>query len=238
MAAGPHRRSVTSRPLFRNRAEAGAHLANELSNRDWRGAVVVGVPHGGLPVAVEIARRLDLDLDVLAIRKLVAPAAPEVTLGAVAAGGARYVANDVARSLSIPRAYMRAAASAECERADLWQASLTRGRPLVTVQQRIVLLVDDGAVTGATLRAALRALRRLRARRVVVALPVAAQAACVMLEESADELVCPYMLQPFLAVGLYYEERAPATDQMAQASLAELDGWRAALRARPNQATW
>lgn len=198
--------------LYRDRREAGRVLGERLAALTGRPDVVVlGLPRGGVPVAWEVARRLGAPLDVFVVRKLGFPGHEELAMGAIASGGVRVLnAEVVAYGVSrddIER--VTAAEKIELERRE----RLFRGvRPPIPVAGRTVILVDDGLATGSTMRAAVRALRQQDARRIVVAVPVAAQSTCGEMEEEADEVVCAATPEPFRAVGLWYDDFTQTTD--------------------------
>ena len=199
--------------VFHDRADAGRALAPRLAEYARRPAtIVLGLPRGGVPVAHAIAAALELPLDVLIVRKLGAPAQPELAVGAIAAGV--VVRNpEVARWFAAdPRAIdaIVARERAELERRErLYRA----GSPPLAVEGKTVLLVDDGAATGASMRAAVAALRALHAARIVVALPTASVEACEVLRREADQVVCLQTPPSFNAVGEWYERFDQTTDR-------------------------
>lgn len=199
--------------VFHDRAEAGRALAGRLGEYARRpDALVLGLPRGGVPVAAPIASALGLPLDVLVVRKLGAPGQPELAVGAIAAGV--IVRNpDVARWFATdPRVID---AIVERERAELERRErLYRpGSPPLAIAGKTVLLVDDGAATGASMRAAVAALRALRAALIVVALPTASAEACDALRRDADRVVCLQTPRSFSAVGEWYERFDQTTDR-------------------------
>jgi putative phosphoribosyl transferase len=203
---------VRSARAFADRAAAGRALAEVLGRYRGRGDVLVlGLPRGGVPVAAEVASAIGAPLDVLVVRKLGVPGHDELAMGAIAAGGTRVVNADVVRSLAIPEAAL--AAVAEREQAEVERRLLAfRGdRPLPELADRTVILVDDGLATGATMRAAVGAVRSAAPRRVVVGVPVGAPSTCRELREVADEVACLRTPEPFLAVGQWYADFRPPT---------------------------
>src|SRR5450759_4086229 len=207
---GSRRRSTMR---FRNRTEAGRQLGAQLTQYAGRSDVIVlGLPRGGIPVAHEVAARLEAPLDVFLVRKLGVPGHPELAMGAIAAGGIKVLSHDLIRDLAIPPALIEQVAvreRLELERRD----ALFRGnrRPPV-VRDRTVILVDDGLATGSSMQAAVLALRQHAPARIVVAVPVGARETCERLRRLADEVVCVATPEPFDAVGLWYEECAQTTD--------------------------
>lgn len=199
---------------YANRSDAGRELAAVLGRgRDLRNAIVLGLPRGGVPVAYEIAQALSLPLDVLVVRKLGVPTQPELAMGAVASGGAVVWNEDVLRFLPIgdeERDRVIARERAELERREL----AYRGRrPSLSLSGRIVILVDDGLATGATMEAAVLSVRQLGAGRVIVAVPVAAPESRDRIARHADEVVCLHAPAFFSAVGQWYEDFSQTSDQ-------------------------
>lgn len=206
---------------FRDRADAGRALARALAR--YRGEpdlLVLGLPRGGVPVAAEVARVLGAELDVLVVRKLGVPFQPELAMGAIASGGALARNEDVIRLAGVGAAQferVRAAEDAELRRRE----ALFRGeRPPLRVAGRVVIVVDDGLATGASMRAALVALRGLRPARLVAAVPVASPDAAQRLAGVADEFVCVLAPGSFAAVGQFYEDFGQTTDADVRALLA------------------
>jgi predicted phosphoribosyltransferase len=198
---------------FRDRAEAGRRLAAQLTADSHADAIVLGLPRGGVPVAVEVARALHATLDVFVVRKLGVPGHPELAMGATARGGVRILSQDIIDELGIQAPAIDAVTARErieLERRD----RLYRGdRRLPDLRGRTVLVVDDGLATGATMEAAVEAVRLYGPARVVVATPVGAAEACQRLRRVADEVVCTHTPEPFRAVGLWYEQFDPTTDE-------------------------
>lgn len=198
---------------FRDRVEAGGLLAEALAEYAGRDDVVVlALPRGGVPVGREVADALGAPLDVLIVRKLGAPGQPELAMGAIASGGFRVLNREVVRPLGIgARAIERVEAE---ERAELERRERAyRGdRAPVDVTGKTVILVDDGAATGSTLRVALRAVRERDPARVVVAVPTSARETCDRLREEADEAVCVRTPEPFIAIGAWYQEFPQVSD--------------------------
>jgi predicted phosphoribosyltransferase len=205
--AGPRER-------FPDRRAAGRILAEHL--RDFAGrddVVVLGLPRGGIPVAYEIAQRLRAPLDVFVVRKLGLPGHPELAMGAIATGGIRVLNEELVTQVRVPMAAIEAVTAAE--RLELGRRErLYRGvTPPIPVENRTVILVDDGLATGATMRAAVLALRRLFPSQVVVAVPVGSREACHALDTVADDVVCARMPEPFVAVGVWYQNFEQTADE-------------------------
>jgi predicted phosphoribosyltransferase len=206
---------------FRDRVHAGRELAGLLARYAHRPDVIVlGLPRGGMPVAAEVARALGVPFDVFLVRKLGVPGHEELAFGAIAQGGVQVLNDRLIADLDLPPfAVERVAARerAELERRD----ELYRGgRPFPALHERTVILIDDGLATGATMEAAVIALRRLGPARVVVAAPVGARETCDRLSGIGDEVVCAATPAPFDAVGLWYEDFSQTTDEEVRALLA------------------
>jgi predicted phosphoribosyltransferase len=210
--------------LFKDRRQAGRALATRLKPyqaSDGARAVILALPRGGLPVAYEVSRALRAPLDVFLVRKLGLPSRPELAMGAIASGGVRVVNEELVRALQVPEAVVDRVASGETRELERREQLYRGGRPPVALEGRTVLLVDDGLATGATMRAAVRAVRRRSPARVVVAVPLASPETCALLRAEADDVVCAFMPEPFLAVGLWYDDFEPTTDEEVVDLLAE-----------------
>jgi erythromycin esterase-like protein/predicted phosphoribosyltransferase len=207
--------------LFRNRREAGRLLAQKLAHYAHRPDVIVlALPRGGVPVAYEVARALNAPLDVFLVRKLGVPGYEELAMGAVATGGVRVLNDTIVAGLGIPDYIIDAVAAKELEELK-WRERVYRGgRPPPDVRGRTVILVDDGLATGATMQAAIKALRQLQPARIVVAVPTAAPDTCEALRAEVDEVICAITPEPFDAVGRWYEDFTQTTDQEVRDLLA------------------
>jgi len=198
---------------FRDRYEAGRQLATKLSAYAGRpGVVVLALPRGGVPVAFEVARDLAAPLDVYLVRKLGVPGHEELALGAIAPGGVRVLNAEVVRGLDIAPDTIEAAAAREGEELARRERAYRDDRPPLEVAGRTIILVDDGLATGASMRAAVAALRAGAAARIVVAVPVAAPETCDAFRTEVDDIVCARTPEPFYAVGLWYADFAQTTD--------------------------
>ena len=206
---------------FRDRADAGRRLAAKLRRYMGRDDVVVlALPRGGVPVGYEVARALGAPLDVFGVRKLGVPGHEELAMGAIASGGVRVLNEEVVRQLGIPAALIEQVAAREGHELERRESAYRDGRPRPDVRDKIVILVDDGLATGATMRAAVAALRRLDPARIVVAVPVGAHDTCAELTDEADEVVCGVTPEPFVAVGIWYEDFGQTTDDEVRDLLA------------------
>ena len=199
---------------FTDRSDAGRQLAAALARQlEASGAMVLGLPRGGIPVAAEIARTLRLPLDVLCVRKLGVPFQRELAMGAVASGGAVVRNEDVLAMVPAGEAeFERVLAEERAELARRERRYRGAGTPL-QVAGRAVILVDDGLATGATMEAGVRALRLLHAREIIVAVPVGSPEACKRIEAVADRVVCLRSPDWFSAVGEWYERFDQTSDE-------------------------
>jgi putative phosphoribosyl transferase len=213
-------------PLFRDRQDAGEALAQRLVHYRGIHALVLGLPRGGVPVAAQVARALDADLDVVVSRKLGSPVSAELAIGAVTANGGRFLNDDVIRALNVSEAYLTAVTATEQVEARRREALFRGSRPAPVIAGRTVILVDDGLATGATMRAAVRSVRQQQPQRLVVGVPVGSPEACAALRAEADEMVCLYEPSGFGAVGLYYRDFMQTQDSDVQALLGEFAGAR------------
>jgi predicted phosphoribosyltransferase len=206
---------------FRNRTDAGRQLAEKLSAyADRTDVLVLALPRGGVPVGYEVARALGAPLDVFLVRKLGVPGYEELAMGAVASGGVRVLNDEIVRGLGISEDEIEAAVARELRELSR-RARLYRGdRPPPDVAGRTVILVDDGLATGATMRAAVAALRQQQPARIVVAVPTASPDTCEALKAEADDVICAMTPEPFFAVGHWYEDFTQTTDNEVRELLA------------------
>jgi putative phosphoribosyl transferase len=199
---------------FANRTEAGRLLVEKLVKYAGRDDVIVlGLPRGGVPVAFEVAHRLGAPLDVFIVRKLGVPGFEELAAGAIASGGVRVLNEDVMRSIPHADEAIDALTIRETAELERREQIYREGRPAPQLRDRLVILVDDGLATGATMRAAIEALRQSGAAKIVVAVPVGPQDTCRELEEEADETICLSTPEFFQAVGQYYEDFSQTSDE-------------------------
>jgi predicted phosphoribosyltransferase len=203
--------------LFRDRSDAGRQLAARLKEYAGRPDVtVLALPRGGVPVAYEVARELGAPLDVFLVRKLGLPYHPELAMGAIASGGVRVLNDTVVSRFRVPGEVIDAVAAEEGQELARREREYRDDRPLPDIRGRTVILIDDGLATGATMRAAVAALRRLGPARVVVAVPVGSPETCAEFQAVADEAVCARTPEPFQAVGQWYRDFSQTTDEEVQ----------------------
>jgi predicted phosphoribosyltransferase len=207
--------------FFVDRRDAGCALAAALHRFHGQDVLVLGLPRGGVPVAAEVAAALDGELDVIVARKLGSPVSAELAIGAITADGERVLNEDVIRDLRVSDAYVDAVSSVQQAEARRRETGLRGDRPAPRIAGRIVILVDDGLATGATMRAAVRAVRRQAPARLVVAVPVGAPAACETLRSEADEVVVLGEPEYFGAVGTFYRDFRQTEDEEVQHLLEE-----------------
>lgn len=209
-------------PQFQNRTQAGELLATKLTAYAKRpDAIVLGLPRGGVPVAFEVAKTLNVPLDIILVRKLGAPAQPELAMGAIATGGVLVLNDEVVNWLGIPQAEIDAVAQREMQELERRDRLYRGNRPLPHVENRTVILVDDGIATGSTLRAAIAALRQQQPQQIIVAVPIAPASVCQQLRSQADDVVCAIEVEQLSAISLWYEEFTQTSDEEVRALLAE-----------------
>lgn len=211
------------RRRYRNREEAGAILAEYLAHLKIEpDLVVLGIPRGGVVVAAVVAHALKAPLDLLPARKIGAPGNPEFAIGAVA-GDTEYIDQDLIKRLGIPERYVQS------ELARQRELSLAQGRRLrgtrepIDISGKTVIVIDDGVATGATVLAALRALRKKGPRRLILAVPVGPMDSIETLRQVADEVVCPLVPEWFWSVGSHYENFEQVSDEEVIALLGGTD---------------
>ena len=199
--------------LFRDRGDAGRALGERLLAYAGRPHIrVLGLPRGGIPVAFEVAQRLEAPLDVFVVRKLGVPGQEELAMGAIASGGVRIVNEEVVKALGLSRKTLDRVAEIEQSELERRENAYRGSRPPLDVREATDILVDDGLATGSTMRAAVSAVRLLKPSRIVVAVPVAAPATRDALAREVDEIVCVATPDPFQAVGRFYDDFAQTSD--------------------------
>src|SRR5687767_11650714 len=198
---------------FQDRYDAGRYLAFHLAAYGNRPDVLVlALPRGGVPVAYEVARALNVPLDVFLVRKLGVPGHEELAMGAIATGGIVVLNRELADDLRISADEIERVAAREVQELARRERAYRDGRPAPDVRGRTVILVDDGLATGSTMRAAAQAVRMQGPARTVVAVPVAAVQTCDEFRGEVDEVVCARTPLPFYAVGLWYDDFSPTSD--------------------------
>jgi predicted phosphoribosyltransferase len=210
--------------LFRDRREAGRLLATRLQAYANRPDVIVlALPRGGVPVAYEVARALNAPLDVFLVRKLGVPGYEELAMGAVATGGVTVFNEEIIRRLGIPDYVIEAVGGRELQELARREQLYRGNRPPPEVRGRTVILVDDGLATGATMHAAIEALRQMQPARIVVAVPTASPQTCQEMRAEVDEVVCAMTPEPFQAVGRWYQDFSQTSDEEVSQLLAQQD---------------
>jgi len=208
--------------LYRDRFEAGQVLAAKLAAyRDWPNVTVFGLARGGVPVAFEVAQALHTPFDVFIVRKLGFPGQEELAMGAVATGDVLVLNDDVVQSLRVPERLIQSAAQEEMKELKRRETLYRGGRPAPQIEGRTVILVDDGLATGTSMRAAIQALRKQNPQRIIVAVPVGASDTCAALRSEVDDLICAATPEDFVAVGVWYDDFAPTSDEQVQTLLDE-----------------
>ena len=198
---------------FANRTEAGRLLAEKLEKYANRNDVIVfGLPRGGVPVAYEVAKRLHVPLDVFIVRKLGVPGFEELAAGAIASGSVRVLNEDVMRAIPYGDAAIEAVTAKETVELQRREQIYREGRPAPDLRGNVVMLVDDGLATGATMRAAVKALRQSGAAKIVVAVPVGPPDTCREIAQEADETICLSTPEFFQAVGQHYQDFSQTSD--------------------------
>jgi predicted phosphoribosyltransferase len=206
-----------TKPIFRDRRDAGARLAEHLQlYRGRPDVLVLALPRGGVPVAFELARALDLPMDVFVVRKLGVPWQPELAMGAISSGGIRSLNRELVRSLGVSESEVAEVTAREEESLRQRERLFRDARPPLKIAGETILVVDDGLATGSSMRAAVAALRQRDPARIIIAVPVGSAATCRDLGKEADEVVCLVTPEPFWAVGQWYEDFYPTTDEQVQ----------------------
>jgi predicted phosphoribosyltransferase len=219
------------RPYFLDRYDAGRRLAEALSSyADQPDLLILALPRGGVPVAYEVARALHAPFDVFLVRKLGFPGHPELAMGAIATGGVRILDRQLIRMYDVPAEAIERVTAAERREMDRRERLYRDGRPPPDVSGRTVILVDDGLATGSTMRAAVEALREEGAKKIVVAVPVAAPDTCAAMKDEVDEIVCALTPEPFRAVGIWYADFSETTDEEVRDLLSRHDQSKTAAR--------
>ena len=206
---------------FANRREAGQRLAQALRAYAGRDLLVLALPRGGVPVAFEVAKALKAELEVMVVRKLGVPYQEELAMGALASGGARVLNHEVIANLGLSEDVIEEVTRREEQELARRERAYRGDRPFPKVKGRTVILVDDGLATGATMRAAVAALKTLGPATIVVAVPVAPPDTAAKLREEVDDLVCLATPENFYAVGQWYVDFSQISDEEVRELLAK-----------------
>jgi predicted phosphoribosyltransferase len=207
--------------LFRDRVDAGQRLAAKLAAYAGRpGVIVLGLPRGGVPVAEQVALALGADLDAFVVRKIGVPGQEELAMGAVATGGVSVVNQEVVDRLAISDEMLQRAAQEEMREVEAREREYRDERRPLDLGGKLVILVDDGLATGASMHAAVEAARMHGAARVIVAVPVAPPSSCEELRAIADAVICATTPERFSSVGEWYDDFSQITDDEVREALA------------------
>jgi putative phosphoribosyl transferase len=200
---------------FRDRADAGRQLGEALKPRygDRPDVLILALPRGGVPVAYEVSRILNAPLDIFVVRKLGVPGHEELAMGAIATGGAIVFNDEVVNSLGIPRSAIDKVIVRERRELERRERDYRGDRPPPEVKDRTVILVDDGLATGASMHAAVQAVRALGPAAIVIAVPAAGKSTCARLRPYVNDIVCVIMPEPFYAVSAWYDDFSQTTDE-------------------------
>ena len=210
--------------LFQDRFDAGRLLASKLRSFANRlDTVVLALPRGGVPVGFEVAKALNLPLDVFVVRKLGLPGQEELAMGAIASGGIGVLNEDVVRIAGITQGVIDAVAAEEERELERRERDYREGRPPIDVQGRTVILVDDGLATGSSMRVAIMALKRKNPAQIVVAVPVGAPAACGEIESEVDQIICVVTPEALQSVGEWYRGFSQTSDEEVRDLLRRAD---------------
>ncbi|HEU5281973.1 MAG TPA: phosphoribosyltransferase [Gammaproteobacteria bacterium] len=192
---------------YHDRREAGMALAHALAKyANQTNTIVLALPRGGVPVAYELAKALRVPLDVFIVRKLGVPDHPELAMGAIAEGGCTILNHDIIRECRVSPEALQAVKKDEWQELARRQLVYRQGRPLPDIQHKTIILVDDGVATGASLRAAIDALKMLKPAKLIVAVPVADPQVAGALAKMVDSFICPLQPAVLNAVGAWYEQ--------------------------------
>ena len=200
--------------VFQDRSYAGMELAKALSVYSGKeDTLILALPRGGVPVAFEIAQRLNLPLDVLLVRKLGIPGHEELAMGAIAEDGILYINQKIVDQLGISPVVIESVITKETEELNRRGQRYRHDRPAPHLKGKTIIIVDDGLATGATMRAAVKALNQADIKRLIVAVPVGASDTCRELRVEADEVICLDSPDPFYGVGAWYKDFSQTSDQ-------------------------
>lgn len=202
--------------IFKDRVDAGEILANTLSKYAAENPLVLGLPRGGVPVAFEVAKALKAPLDVFIVRKLGVPGHEELAMGAIATGDVRVLNESVIEYLHISKEAIATETRKEKEELKRRERVYRSGRDPVNVANRTVLLIDDGIATGSTIKAAIAALKKQKAGKIIVGVPVAPSSTIEELKKEVDDLVCISTPDLFMAISVWYDEFPQTTDEQVR----------------------
>ncbi len=200
--------------IFRDRTDAGERLAQALSQyARQKNTLILALPRGGVPVAFEVANALKLPLDVFLVRKLGVPGQEELAMGAIAMGDTEVLNKDIIRQLGIPREIIDRVKAEEQTVLDERNLRYRGQRKMPTLKGKTLILIDDGIATGATIRAAITAIKKLSAKRLIIAIPVAPASTVQELNREVDEVICLKTPEPFYAIGNWYHDFSQTSDE-------------------------
>jgi putative phosphoribosyl transferase len=209
---------------FHDRSEAGELLAEKLTHyANQPDVIVLALPRGGVPVGAQVAKKLDVPLDVFVVRKLGLPGHPELAMGAIATGGVRVFNGDVVNAFRIPDEVINAVTAEEFQELQRRERSYRGDLPPLELEGKTVIVVDDGIATGSTMLAAISALRQLNANRIVVAAPTIARTTYEYLRDNCDEVVAVIVPEEFYGVGQWYRDFTQTTDEEVHELLGKLN---------------
>ncbi len=226
---------------FRDRKEAGKLLAAQLAAyANQQDVIVLALPRGGVPVGFEIAQALHVPLDVIVVRKLGVPGQEELAMGAIATGGICILNKDVVQFLNIPDEVIDEITAQELQELERREHLYRGERPAYDVGGRTVILVDDGIATGATMHAAVAAIKQRQPTRIIIAVPTAAPSTCDEFAAEVDELVCVIRPEPFIAVGYWYRQFSQTSDEEVRSLLERANQGTSTIPRRPQNTptTW
>jgi putative phosphoribosyl transferase len=199
---------------FSDRFEAGKILSKELKSYEKKlNVIVLALPRGGVPVAYEIAKSLSVPLDVFIVRKLGMPGHEELAIGAIAMGGVTVFNDELLKTLYVPQSAINEVKQSELKELDRRNRIYRDNRPFPDLRNKTVILVDDGIATGATMRAAIKALRQLKPAIIILAIPVASPSTYLEMAKLVEKIICPLKPDDFYAVGQWYENFSQTTDK-------------------------
>ena len=223
---------------FRDRTEAGKLLAAQLASyANSQDMIVLALPRGGVPVAFEVASALQVPLDVIVVRKLGVPGQEELAMGAIATGGVRILNNDVVQFLDIPNEMIDKIAVSEQLELKRRERLYRGDRPAFAVHGRTVIIVDDGIATGATMHAAVAAIKHRQPSRIIIAVPTAAPSTCDEFAAEVDVLVCVMRPEPFIAVGYWYRQFSQTSDEEVRTLLEQANQGFPTAQRKPQKAS-